>query len=505
VGLGAKGNEGVAGLVKQTPYSIGYVELIYALQNRLGYGLVRNAAGNFIKADLNTVTEAAAGAGDSFVIHRHHATRLHYDLRLEQEGVLKSWAVPKGLPPRPGVKRLAVATEDHPLSYLGFEGTIPKGEYGAGPVWVFATGKYEIIKEKKDSFHFRLHSRVVDSEFILIHTKEKDWLLDCADTPQVDWLHEPIRPMLSQVREQPFDDPDYLYEIKWDGIRALVALEDGRVTIRSRNYQDITAQFPELQSEGEFRASCGLFDAEIVCLDRDGKPIFEDVLTRMQQTGSNAVARAQSRHPATCYVFDCLYLDGCVLTGEPLERRRAWMADSLRPDKYYRISEAFDDGKRLFDAAAGMGLEGIVAKKRNSRYLPGKRSDQWLKIKAHRSLHTLVIGYTAGKGGREAHFGALHMGCWSASGIRYLGKVGSGFDERKLDSIGKELLKTPRASKPVKAQIAEEAQTVWLEPQHVCEVRYSSTTKEGVLRDAVFVRMRPDLTPEDLREPEPRG
>ena len=162
----------------------------------------------------------AAGAGNAFVVHRHHATRLHYDLRLEQEGVLKSWAVPKGLPPRPGILRLAVSTEDHPLEYLNFEGTIPKGQYGGGRIWIFTRGKYEITQEKKNGFYFRLEGSEISAEYRMHHTRENEWLLERLDPPQVDWLRDPIEPMLAQSAAEPPDSEDYLYEVKWDGIRA---------------------------------------------------------------------------------------------------------------------------------------------------------------------------------------------------------------------------------------------------------------------------------------------
>ncbi len=170
---------------------------------------------------------AAPGAGDSFVLHRHHATRLHYDLRLEREGVLKSWAVPKGLPPRPGIMRLAVETEDHPLEYRDFEGTIPKGQYGGGEVWIFARGRYEITQEKKDGFHFRLHSEEISAEFYMHRTRGKEWLLGRVDRPQVDWLRDPVEVMLAQSADEPPVSEDYLYEVKWDGVRALIVLDEG--------------------------------------------------------------------------------------------------------------------------------------------------------------------------------------------------------------------------------------------------------------------------------------
>lgn len=439
------------------------------------------------------------GEGNAFVVHRHHATRLHYDLRLERDGTLKSWAVPKGLSPRPGVKRLAVAVEDHPLSYLAFEGTIPKGQYGGGDVWVFALGKYEITKDKKDGFYFRLRSREIDAEYRMINTKGKDWLLERVDKPQVDWLHDPIEPMLAQIGDNPIDSPDYLYEVKWDGIRATISLDEGQVTIRSRSKRIITDLFPELLiPEKAFRAGCALYDAEIVCLDESGKPVFEHVVRRLQHSTPAAVTRARAKHPAVCYVFDCLYLDGRPIINEPLTRRRQWMEDSIRDrEAVYRVSEAMDEGPPLFEAAAKIGLEGIMAKQRTSTYTPGRRSPSWVKIKSHRTADCVVLGYTKGKGSRGPEFGALQLGRFEGRRLKYVGKVGGGFDERRLKSVFEELKKVPRAKRAVGEKPLDDQQTVWIEPRLVCEVRYSSLATTGNLREPVFLRMRPDLAPED--------
>jgi len=440
-----------------------------------------------------------AGEGNAFVVHRHHATRLHYDLRIERGGTLKCWAVPKGLPPRPGIKRMAVQTEDHPLKYLDFEGTIPKGEYGGGDMWIFARGRYEITKEKKDGFYFRLQSREWNDEYRMIHTKEKDWLCERVAAPQIDWIRAPIEPMLAQTRNDPFDSPDFLYEVKWDGIRAMVSLDEGAITIRSRAQRDITDQFPELQiPEKAFRAACGLFDVEIVCLNDKGQPVFEDVLHRLQHRSEAAIARARANHPAVCYVFDCLYLDGRPITNEPLERRRAWLKDSIKlPNPAYRPSETIDDGTALFEAAAAHGLEGIMAKERTSVYMPGKRTSHWFKIKTRRTIDCVIIGYTKGKGERESTFGALQLGLYKGKQLVYVGKVGTGYNDRTAKTILSALKEVKRGPRPIKEKPIDDAQTVWLEPKLVCEVQYSSRVSTGNLREPVFVRMRPDKLPED--------
>lgn len=434
------------------------------------------------------------GKGNSFVVHRHHASRLHYDLRLEQNGTLKSWAVPKGLPPRPGIKRLAVATEDHPLEYLKFEGTIPKGEYGGGDMWMYAQGRYEITKEKKDGFYFRLSSPELSAEYRMHNTKENEWILERVDAPQIDWLKDEIEPMLAQSKEKLPAADGYVYEVKWDGIRALIALDEGTLRIRSRNQRDITRQFPELLTPGEsFRATSALLDAEIVCLDEKGIPVFEDVLHRLQQSTEGGIERARATHPAVCYVFDCLYLDGRSVTKEPMHRRRAWAADAVKPGTAYRVSEIVEEGEHLLTAARELGLEGVMAKERSSEYLPGKRTSRWLKIKLKQTSDCLVIGYTKGKGERNRYFGALHLGQWKGKELKYVGKVGTGFDEKKLKLVYAELKKMKEIKRPVKTRPVDDAQTVWIEPKLTCEVEYASLTSQGTLRAPVFVRLRPDL------------
>jgi DNA ligase D-like protein (predicted ligase)/DNA ligase D-like protein (predicted polymerase)/DNA ligase D-like protein (predicted 3'-phosphoesterase) len=436
--------------------------------------------------------------GHEFVVHRHHATRLHYDLRLEQNGTLRSWAVPKGLPPRPGIKRLAVAVEDHPMSYISFEAEIPKGQYGGGMMWIYARGKWDLTKQKKEGFYFRLNSREVNAEYRLINTRDKEWLLERIDQPQVDWLRTSVQPMLAEVRDKPFDSEDYIYEVKWDGIRALISLDEEELTIRSRNGRVITKQFPELNIPVQaLRATSALLDAEIVCLDEKGKPIFQNVIRRLQQTTDSGIARLREKLPATCYLFDVLYLDGRPVIAEPLERRRDWLQDLIREQQVYRLSEAFPEGKSLYDAASAMELEGIVAKLKTSPYTPGKRSPSWLKVKTHRSQDCIIIGYTRGKGDRENAFGALQLACYKRGELAYVGKVGTGFDSRRMAETMDILKELKTGERPVETRPLDDAQTVWLEPSLVCEVRYSSITLDEQLREPVFIRMRPDKTPDE--------
>ena len=441
--------------------------------------------------------KAGVGTGNAFVVHRHHASRLHYDLRLEQNGVLKSWAVPKGLPPRPGIRRLAVNVEDHPLEYVNFEGEIPKGEYGGGMMWKFAQGRYEITKEKRDGFYFRLQSRELTAEYRTHRTKDNQWLLERVDNPQIDWLRDPIEPMLARAAEKPPRGDDYLYEVKWDGLRALISIDEGAVRIRGRNGLDMTPQFPELlRADEAFRATSALFDGEIVCLDAGGKPVFQHVIQRMQQKSPAAIERAQARHPAVCYLFDCLYLDGRPIVSEPLVRRREWLGDAVRASPAYRMSEAMEDGPAFFEAVRQLGLEGVVAKQRESPYLPGKRSEAWLKIKTRQTAECIIIGYTRGQGDRASTFGALHLAQPEGDQLKYVGKVGSGFDDRSLRVVMDELGKLETMPRPVREKPLDDARSIWLKPTLLCEVQYASWTPDGALREPVFLRLRPDLAPQ---------
>ncbi len=442
------------------------------------------------------VGEIQVGGGNNFVVHRHHASRLHYDLRLEKDGVLKSWAVPKGLPPHPGVKRLAVQTEDHPIEYLTFDGRIPKGQYGAGEMWVYALGKYQITKDKKDGFYFRLSSREITGEYRIHKTKEKEWLLERVDDPQVDYLNSLVEPMLSETAAAPPAGDNYVHELKWDGIRALIAVEDGVVSIRTRNQNEVTRQFPELlKGEDAFRATNGLFDGEIVCLDTEGKPVFKNVINRLMSTGDKNIETLSKKNPVHCYLFDCLYLDGRALINEPLLKRREWLADVIRPDTSYRLSEAVDDGQALFEAARMHALEGIISKQKDSKYMPGKRTNCWVKVKVRQSAEVLVIGITKGKGDRNQTFGALQIAERIDGKLIYRGKVGTGFDDKKMKEILKALESAGKTkSTEVLGKVVDPKVTTWFNPQVIAEVSYSRITPDAMFREPVFLRLRPDLT-----------
>lgn len=451
------------------------------------------------KRDFKKTPEPEArileGTGTSFVVHRHHASHLHYDLRLEQDGVLKSWAVPRGLPPHPGVKRLAVQTEDHPMKYLTFDGVIPKGQYGAGEMWIYALGKYQITKDKKDGFYFRLSSKEVNGEYRIYKIKGKEWLFERVDTPQVNYLQDEIEPMLSGSASKPPLGDNFIHEIKWDGIRALIAVEDGQVRIRTRNQNDVTKQFPELTvADKSFRATCGLFDAEIVCLDKSGKADFKKVIHRLMSTGETTIQKNAKTSPVYCYVFDCLYMDGRSLIHEPLLKRREWLKDAIKSDTPYRISEAVDDGEALFEAAREHELEGIISKDKSGKYLPGKRSDLWLKVKVRNTRECVILGYNPGKGERSITFGGLHIAERDGDTFLYRGKVGTGFDEATIKDIFRQIKALKEIKKPISDKVMDEKISKWIEPKLIAEISYAMITKDRQFREPVFVRLRPDLT-----------
>ncbi len=430
------------------------------------------------------------GSGNRFCIQRHHASHLHYDLRLEQDGVLKSWAVPRGMPPVPGVKRLAVQTEDHPLEYLSFEGEIPKGQYGGGMMWVFAGGKYEITKEKKDGFYFRLSSPQINAEYRMHLMKDKEWLLERVDRPQVDMLHQEVQPMVAESAKKP-PRGDYRYEVKWDGIRVIITLNEGELIIRSRNMNIITDSFPELNvPEDAFRINNAVFDGEIVCLTAEGKPDFRKVIKRLMTKKAMEVEHQVKRNPAYCYLFDALYIDGRSLLNDPWARRRMWLRDSVRKETRYRISEDIEDGGELFKAAEKLGVEGIMAKEVHGKYYPGKRSNTWIKIKVKNTADAMVVGYTKGQGEREKYFGAVHVMEPHEGEMVYRGRVGTGFSDKTFKELKAYFDKRKVTAPPVQDKV--DPDSIWFEPVP-CEIEFSQITKDGHYRDPVFKRLREDL------------
>ena len=452
------------------------------------------------KRDFHNTPEPLPGEAlqvdDAFVVHRHSASRLHYDLRLSENGILKSWAVPKGLPGAPGTKHLAIQTEDHPMEYLDFEGTIPKGEYGAGQIWVFARGNYRITKTKREGFYFKLQSPTIDQEFRIHRMKDNEWLLERVDPATFDMHKTQIAPMLCKQADKVPDGLDLGFEVKWDGIRVMIYIDGPEMLIRSRSGRDISAQFPEVVAARD-RLNCtqAVLDGEIVVLTDDGKPDFKRSVSRLNKTGEQSIQTASVSNPAYCYLFDTPYLDGVHIGKVPLSTRQAWIADLVKSGGQFRVSESIGDGDALFAATAQMGLEGIIAKRLSSTYSPGKRSENWLKIKHRKTVTCQIIGYTAGKGDRAQTFGALHITSADSREPVYLGKVGSGFTDKMLTDLHTTLRELPVVDKPIDDKVEDERVTTWIGGNVFCEVEYASVTKNGTLREPVFLRLRPDFTP----------
>jgi bifunctional non-homologous end joining protein LigD len=452
---------------------------------------------------------APGGRGDSFVIQKHDATRLHYDLRLEHDGVLASWAVPRGLPLRPGDKRLAVHTEDHPLEYGGFEGWIPKGHYGAGEVRIFDRGAYELLEWKDDKVMFRLHGSRHRGEYHLIKTST-DWLVFLSKSSAEEQPEPPpsLAPMLADPGHRPFDDPGWRFEPKLDGIRTLAYVSTDGTRLVSRRGRDQTAQYPELDNLARFvNALQAVVDGEIVAADEEGRPSFERLQQRMNLSSPRDIDRARTRVPVSLFLFDLLWLDDRDLTQAPLEERRRLLEEIVTVTGPVGVTVLVDGGgSEFFEHARRLGFEGIIAKRLGSPYLPGRRTKDWRKVKALNTQDCVVLGWTPGTGSREATFGALLVGAYGDGRLLWIGQVGTGFTEPMLADLLARLdgLRTDRPSVDDPGLRALKGAR-WVRPELVCTVEYLQMTKVGKLRAPSYKGLRPDKLPEDctLEPPAP--
>jgi len=512
-------------------------------------------------------TSSAMGRRPAFVVQRHHARRLHYDFRLEMDGALKSWAVPKGPTLDPAAKRLAVEVEDHPLDYGGFEGNIPAGAYGAGSVMVWDRGTYEVLgydppqdQYRRGDFKFRLDGQKLRGEFALVRTKgrgENQWLLikkhdasavvgwdpedhsrsalsgrsqeeiareerplaggkgasargavsspavsriDPATLPGAVAAEFPasITPMLAQAAETPPEGSDWLYEIKWDGMRILLFLNGKQVRLLTRRGNDCVRQFPELTAAHQWLAAeQAVVDGEVVVLDERGRPSFPLLQPRIMTSDPGAIAQLTRSRPAVFCVFDLLYLDGYDLRGVPLLDRKHALEEVLNPDSVIRLSEHIigsgSSGAEFLEAARAQELEGIVAKRAGSLY-QSRRSSDWLKIKIASQQEFVICGYTEGE--RDS-FGSLVLGLYENGKLLYVGNLGTGFDAPMLRALAEQLglLATSRSPFPQPIQLVKPAPVTWVRPELVCTARFNSWTPEGRLRSPVFLGLRPDIEP----------
>jgi bifunctional non-homologous end joining protein LigD len=447
----------------------------------------------------------AKGKEPIFVVQRHDARRLHYDFRLERNGALASWAVPKGVPLEPGQQNLAVHVEDHPLDYATFEGEIPKGEYGAGTVEIWDSGTYELLEEKKNGgLTVRLKGERLDGTWALIPAHlsgdEKNWLIirkrdETRPAPRTTGTYAP---MLATLAEDVPRGAGWEFEVKWDGYRAIAAVSQGETTLTSRNGNDLTARFEHVAKEiaKAVKTPDCVLDGEVCALDESGRSSF------------SAMQQGKAGTPLVFYVFDLLELEGEPLVDLPLVERRKRLEQLLdKRNRTVRLSETFDDGAALLQAATEQHLEGIMAKRLDSRYGQGRRTRDWLKIKTHGEQEFVIAGFTKGTGRRASSFGSLVLGYYRGGELVYAGNVGTGFNSREIDKLLDKLRPLKRDTSPFrevpKMPKVRKSDVIWVEPKLVCEVEFAEWTHDGRLRAPSYKGLREDKPAEDVRREQP--
>jgi bifunctional non-homologous end joining protein LigD len=492
-----------------------------------------------------------------FAVQQHAATRLHYDLRLECDGVLKSWAVPKGLSLDPRDKRLAMQTEDHPCAYASFEGVIPAKQYGAGEVIVWDCGVYSPDEPRtmfedrgsaeahvrnglaKGKLSFQLRGEKLKGSFALVKTRgEAQWLVikhkdrfvttddvtrrdrsilsgasvgDLKKVPAhritagrlvptgaVEPMPRKLAPMLAEIGDKPFNKAEWLWEPKLDGYRVLAFIGAQGVTLRSRNGLDLSAQFPALVAELARQGPHGMvIDGEIIVLDASGRPSFNALQNRAQLKAPRECAAADLANPAVFFAFDLLHFAGVDLRKAVYADRRRYLLQCVLPSPLVQLVHATEDGVTLHGAAMASGFEGVVGKRKDSRYEAGKRSQAWLKVKPTVSADFVIGGYSQGKGSRGT-IGSILVGYWEKGKLRFASHVGSGFDDRTLGEMKKRLEPLKVKSSPFDGEPQLNGPTTWVAPKVVAEVCFHSWTEDGHLRAPVFMRVRDDLEPKKV-------
>jgi bifunctional non-homologous end joining protein LigD len=443
-------------------------------------------------------------AGGTFVIQEHHARRLHWDLRLERDGVLVSWALPKGVPDDPAVNHLAVHTEDHPLEYASFEGTIPRGEYGAGAMTIWDHGRYETQKWSPREVKVLLHGRRVEGGYVLFQTHGNQWMIHRERQP----LPAALRPMLAiSGSVMPRDRQNWALEMKWDGVRALAFIENGRVRLMSRTERDITVAYPELAGLGHATSHKQLLlDGEVVVFGADGWPEFEALQPRMHVTSAAQAAQLAGQTPVTYLVFDLLQLDGRSLLELGYRERRAVLDGLGLTGPFWQTPPWFpgEDFQAVQGVSMAQRMEGILAKRLDSAYVPGVRTDYWRKIKNVLRQEVIVAGYKPGQGNRTGQVGSLLIGVHDAGQLIYAGHVGTGFSVETLRMLSSKLEPLRRPGSPFDVPVPPEhaRSAVWVEPTLVIDVTFDRWTKAGRMRAPVYKGLRDDIDPADVvREP----
>ncbi|CAM4340643.1 DNA ligase D [Gillisia limnaea] len=488
------------------------------------------------KRDFNKTPEPTAEVSHEdagrFVIQRHKASRLHYDLRLELEGVLKSWAVPKGPSMNPDDKRLAIQTEDHPVKYLTFHGTIPKGNYGAGVMKIWDEGTYRIAPEYKDmdlvkqfengDLKIEFFGRKIKGTFALVHTKRKEadnhWLLikkkdnystdlgyDAEvfkdDTSAATKKNTPVKkldpdefvkPMLASFSKDIFNDKSWVYELKWDGYRVMAHIKDSKVQLYSRNGISYNTKFKALAKDLEGVEHDVILDGEVVIVNDDGIPQFQ-ALQNYDETTSGTLRY---------YVFDMLFLNGHSMLELTLLERKSLIPDVIENLSYTLYCDHIEGmGAALYKKAIDAGMEGVVAKKIDSTYSPGYRSDNWLKIKAVETEEAIICGYTDSVGGGSI-FGSLILGIYIEDQLKYIGNCGSGFSAKDQSELLDQLKELEVENHPFKRKPnLKERNPHWVSPLLICEVKFSEWTKNGIMRHPVFKGIRSDKNVQEVSSP----
>ena len=519
------------------------------------------------KRTFGTTPEPAPGLATNrggpllFVVQMHRARHLHYDLRLECDGVLKSWAVPRGLSLDRSEKRLAMQTEDHPYEYASFEGVIPPKQYGAGEVIVWDCGVYSPdeggallfhdrdaaereVREglEKGKLSFQLRGEKVKGSFALVRTKEKNqWLIikhkdrfitdaditardrsvlsgarveDLKLVPAhrmaaarlvpagaVKAMPAKLAPMLAESGEAAFNRDGWMWEPKLDGYRVLAFIDESGVRLRSRRGLELSATFPRLATELSQQGAM-ILDGELVAFDAGGRPSFAALQDRAQLKTAHEIAAADQSAPVAFCAFDLLHFAGVDLASSPYRDRRRYLAQCLMPSPRVQLVHASEDGLAMQAAALASGFEGVIGKRMDGRYEAGRRSTSWLKVKPTQSSDFVIGGYTRGKGSR-APLGAVLVGYWDRDKLRYASHVGSGFDDRSLASTKARLDALQRKTSPFADKPPLNAPTTWVEPKVVAEVSFHSWTEDGALRAPVFLRLRDDVDARKVRRSEP--
>jgi bifunctional non-homologous end joining protein LigD len=443
--------------------------------------------------------EGGQADGGIFVVQEHHARALHWDLRLERDGVLVSWAVPKGIPDDPGRNHLAKHTEDHPLAYADFAGVIPRGQYGAGTMSIWDRGRYELVKWAPDEVKVVLHGRRLSGGFALFRTRGDDWMIHRERVPPPDW----VAPMMAVSDKLPPDDDAWAFEMKWDGVRTSAYLSGGRLQrLMSRTGRDVTAAYPELRGLGAAAGSRQMvLDGEIVAFDQ-GRPSFETLQPRMHVTSPAQAAHLAAKIPVTYLVFDLLHLDWRPTLALAYRERRELLDGLGLAGPSWQTPPSFTGaaGADVLGAAVAQGLEGVVAKRLDAPYRPGARSATWRKVKHEFGQEAVVGGINPGQGRRAGRIGSLLVGVQTPQGLAYAGRVGTGFNDLALRLLGERLSPLRRQTSPfatpVPAELARDV--LWVEPVCVIEVAFTGWTAAGRMRAPSYRGIRTDKDPADV-------